>query len=190
MHTDRDISWFPIPDDDELPEDLSKLFSKARSAIGFVPNVFRAYSYRPDRMRAWFSHFKQLHVPTENLSVADREMIAVVVSMANGCLYCLTAHGAALREALGDPIAADRITMDWRRADLDERRKAICEYAEKVTLHPVETSEADIANLMELGLTREEVWDVAEIAAMYNFTNRLAMATGQLPNREYHSLHR
>jgi uncharacterized peroxidase-related enzyme len=190
MHSDKDISWYPVPDSEDLPEDLSKLFAKAQSTLGFVPNVFRAYAFRADRMRAWFGHFKQLHVPTENLSAADREMIAVVVSMANGCLYCLTAHGAALREALGDPILADRITMDWRRADLDQRRYAICEYAEKITRTPVETSQADIAALMSLGLTQEEVWDVAEISAMYNFTNRLAMATGQLPNREYHGLHR
>lgn len=190
MHNDRDISWYPVPDAEDLPEDLSKLFAKAATNLGFVPNVFRTYAYRPDRMRAWFSHFKQLHVPTENLSAADREMIAVVVSMANGCLYCLAAHGAALREALGDPVLADRITLDWRRASLDERRFAICEYAERITTAPVETTEADIARLMSLGLTREEVWDVAEIAAMYNFTNRLAMATGQMPNREYHGMAR
>jgi uncharacterized peroxidase-related enzyme len=190
MRIDRDISWYPVPTDDELPEDLGKLFAKAKSNLGFVPNVFRAFAFRPDRMRAWFAHFKQLHVATDNLSASDREMIAVVVSMANGCLYCLTAHGAALRDALGDPVMADRITMDWRRANLDARRHAICAYAEKITLRPVETSEDDIAGLMQLGLTQEEVWDVAEIAAMYNFTNRMAMATGQMPNREYHSLHR
>jgi uncharacterized peroxidase-related enzyme len=190
MHLDNDISWYPVPDTEDLPEDLAKLFAKAQSNLGFVPNVFRTYAYRPDRMRAWFGHFKQLHVPTDNLSAADREMIAVVVSMANGCLYCLTAHGAALREAMGDPVLADRITLDWRRAGLDSRQQGICEYAEKITKAPVETTEADIVSLMALGLTREEVWDVAEIAAMYNFTNRLAMATGQLPNREYHGLHR
>jgi uncharacterized peroxidase-related enzyme len=190
MHTDQDISWFPVPDSDDLPEDLLKLFSKARDALGFVPNVFQAYSFRPDRMRAWFNHFKQLHVPTEHLSASDREMIAVVVSMTNGCLYCLVAHGAALREALGDPVLADRITLDWRRADLDERQRAICEYAELLTKEPVKATQAHIAELIALGLTLEEVWDVAEISAMYNFTNRLAMATGQLPNREYHSQHR
>jgi uncharacterized peroxidase-related enzyme len=187
MHDDREISWYPVPDDSELPDDLAKLFAKATANLGFVPNVFRAFAYRPDRMRAWFSHFKQLHVPTQNLSEADREMIAVVVSMTNGCLYCLVAHGAALRGALGDPVLADRITFDWRRAGLDERRSAICEYAERITRAPHETSEQDIARLIALGLTREEVWDVAEIAAMYNFTNRLAMATGQIPNREYHA---
>jgi uncharacterized peroxidase-related enzyme len=190
MHDDREVSWYPVPDDADLPEDLGKLFAKAQATLGFVPNVFRAYSYRPDRMRAWFSHFKQLHVPTDNLSAADREMIAVVVSMANGCLYCLVAHGAALREALGDPVLADRITLDWRRSGIDDRRRAICEYAEKITKTPHETTEEDIAGLRQHGLTQEEVWDVAEIAAMYNFTNRLAMSTGQLPNREYHGQHR
>jgi uncharacterized peroxidase-related enzyme len=190
MHDDREVSWYPVPDDADLPEDLAKLFAKAQANLGFVPNVFRAFAYRPDRMRAWFSHFKQLHIPTEHLSSADREMIAVVVSMTNGCLYCLVAHGAALREALGDPVLADRITLDWRRSGIDPRRQAICAYAEKITKTPHETSEADIAELRSHGLTLEEVWDVAEVAAMYNFTNRLAMATGQLPNREYHGLHR
>jgi uncharacterized peroxidase-related enzyme len=190
MHNDPDISWYPVPDTEDLPEDLAKLFAKAQSNLGFVPNVFRAFAYRPERMRAWFNHYKQLHIPTANLSVADREMIAVVVSMANGCVYCLVAHGAALREALGDPVLADRITLDWRRAGLDARQSAICEYAERITTNPLETSPADIEHLVQLGLTQEEVWDVAEVAAMYNFTNRMAMATGQLPNREYHALHR
>lgn len=190
MRIDPEISWFPIAEPHELPDDVAKLFAKAESALGFVPNVFRAFTFRVDHFRAWFSHFKQLHVPSEHLSAADREMIAVVVSMANGCLYCLVAHGQALREALGDPVLADRITLDWRRAGLDERRTAICEYAEIITKRPTETSPADIDHLMTFGLTAEEVWDVAEIAAMYNFTNRLAMATGQMPNPEYHGRNR
>jgi len=190
MHDDSEVSWYPVPDDEDLPEDIAKLFAKASSVLGFVPNVFRAFAYRPDHFRSWFSHFKQLHIPSEHLSEADREMIAVVVSMANRCLYCLVAHGQALRQALGDPVAADRITLDWKRAGLDERRQAICEYAERITVAPQATTTDDIERLIDLGLTREEVWDVAEIAAMYNFTNRLAMATGQLPNREYHALDR
>ena len=91
---------------------MQGLFRKARDKVGIVPNVFRAYSYRPER----FAHYRQLHEPTPNFDAAEREMIAVAVSMANGCLYCLVAHGAALREALGDPILADRITLDHRRA--------------------------------------------------------------------------
>ena len=183
-------SWFPVPHPSELPEDLQKLFAKANERIGFVPNVFRAYSFRPERLRSWFTHFKSLHEPTDNLDAAEREMIAVAVSMANGCLYCLVAHGAALREALGDPVLADRITLDHRRAGLDERRTAILDYAVKLTRTPLDVEPADLDRLLALGLSREEIWDVAEIAAMYNFTNRMAMATGMLPNREYHALAR
>jgi uncharacterized peroxidase-related enzyme len=184
------ISFFPVPAPEQLPENLRKLFAKAQETIGFVPNVFRVMSYRPERLSAWFSHFRSLHEPTENLGAAEREMIAVAVSMANGCLYCLVAHGAALREALGDPVLADRITLDYRRADLDERRRAILDYAVKITQRPLECEESDIERLRDLGLTTEEVWDVAEIAAMYNFTNRMALASGMLPNREYHALAR
>ena len=188
--TDR-ISWFPVPEESELPEDLQGLFRAARERIGFVPNVFRTYAYRPERLSAWFSHFRLLHEQTPGLSAAEREMIAVVVSMANGCLYCLVAHGAALREAWGDPVMADRITLDWRRADgLTERQRAICAFAEKLTLRPVENTEADLEALRAAGLTDHDAWDVIEVAAMYNFTNRLALATGQIPNPEYHALAR
>ena len=107
-------------------------------------------------------------------------MVAVVVSQANGCLYCLVAHGAALREALGDPVQGERITFDWRRAGLDERRPAICAFAEKLTLRPREVSRRT-HSLLDAGLTVEEAWDVAEIASMYNLTNRMAMATWDAP---------
>jgi uncharacterized peroxidase-related enzyme len=185
------ISWFPVPDESELPEDLQGLFRAARERIGFVPNVFRAYSFRPERLSAWFAHFRAVMEGTAGLSAAEREMIAVVVSMANGCLYCLVAHGAALREAWGDPVMADRITLDWRRAaGLTGRQRAICAFAEQLTLRPVESTEADLATLREAGLSEEDAWDVIEVAAMYNFTNRLALATGQIPNPEYHALAR
>jgi uncharacterized peroxidase-related enzyme len=178
-------SWFPVPAETELPSDLRGLFAKARERLGFVPNVFRVYSFRPERLSAWFAHFRLLHQPTEQLSAADREMIAVVVSAANGCLYCLVAHGAALREELGDPVLGERISYDWRRAALDPRRTAICAYAEKLTLRPREVTRADLQTLLDAGLTVQDAWDVAEIAAMYNLTNRMAMATNMLPNGEY-----
>ena len=184
------ISWFPIPPEDSLPENLQGLFRKAKERIGFVPNVFRVFSFRPERLSAWFAHFKQLHEPTENLTAAEREMIAVAVSMANSCLYCLVAHGAALREALGDPVLADRITLDYRRAGLDARRTAILDYAVKLTKVPHECLEGDLDRLRGLGLTDAEVWDIIEIAAMYNFTNRMAQATGMIPNAEFHALSR
>jgi uncharacterized peroxidase-related enzyme len=176
------ISWFPVPDEHELPEDLQGLFRAARERIGFVPNVFRAYSFRPERLSAWFAHFRAVMEGTPGLSAAEREMIAVVVSMANGCLYCLVAH---------DPVMADRITLDWRRADgLTERQRAICALAEKVTREPLRCEESDLEALRGHGLADEDAWDVTEVAAMYNFTNRLALATGQIPNPEYHALAR
>ena len=186
----KDISWFPVPNEEDLPDDLRKLFTKARENLGFVPNVFRVYAFRPDRLRAWFAHYRQLHEPTEHLDAATREMIAVAVSMQNRCLYCLVAHGAALREAIGDAALADRITLDYRRAGLDDRTLAILDYATKLTVAPTECDATDIEVLRVHGLTLEEVWDVAEIAAMYNFTNRMAMATGMLPNEEYSRLAR
>jgi uncharacterized peroxidase-related enzyme len=178
-------SWFPVPDESTLPDGLRGLFAKARERLGFVPNVFRVYAYRPERLSAWFSHFRQLHEPSPNLSAADREMIAVVVSSANGCLYCLVAHGAALRAELEDPVLGERISYDWRRAGLDDRRSAICAYAEKLTVRPRDVTRADLRSLLDAGLALEEAWDVAEIAAMYNLTNRMAMATNMLPNVEY-----
>jgi uncharacterized peroxidase-related enzyme len=191
MTPDRETgSLFPVPPEDELPERIQGLFAKAREALGFVPNVFRVWSFRPERLSAWFGHFRLLHEPTEGLSAADREMVAVVVSQANGCLYCLVAHGQALREALGDPILGERIAFDWRRAGLDARRATICAFAEKLTLRPVEVGPEDVQGLRDAGLSEEEAWDVAEIAAMYNLTNRMAMATGMLPNDEYHRLSR
>jgi uncharacterized peroxidase-related enzyme len=183
-------SFFPVPDESTLPERLQGLFAKAREAVGFVPNVFRAYSFRPERLSLWFAHFRALHEPTENLGAADREMIAVVVSAANGCLYCLVAHGAALREELGDAVLGERIAFDWRRTGLDPRRKAICAYAEKLTLRPRELTRGDLQTLLDVGLTLEEAWDVAEVASMYNFTNRMAMATNMLPNEEYAAMAR
>lgn len=162
------------------------LFAKARETLGFVPNVFRAYSYRPERLSAWFGHYRQLHEPTPNLSAADREMIAVVVSAHNRCTYCILAHGAALAEALDDHVLADYIATNWRHAGLDERRATICAYAEKLTARPHEMTEADLRGLREVGLSDVEVWDVVEIASMYNFTNRMALGLGQQPNPQYH----
>jgi uncharacterized peroxidase-related enzyme len=187
---DERISWFPVLDDDELDEPERKLAAKAAEVLGFVPNVFRTYAWRPERFRAWFAHFKNVMEGTDGLSAREREMISVAVSMANGCLYCLVAHGAALRQASDDKVEADRITLDYRRANLTGRERAILDYAVKVTKDPGACGESDIEALRADGLSDADIWDVIEVAAMYNFTNRLAMATGMMPNREYHGLAR
>lgn len=183
-------SFFPIPSVAELPPGLQSLCGKAEAELGFVPNVFLGYAHRPERFSAWFAHYAQLHVPTENLDEADREMIAVVVSAIHSCTYCLTSHVHALRQALGDVAQADRILYNWRHAGLDERRLAICRYADKLTRRPAEVGREDLEELEAVGLTHDEVWDVAELTAMYSFTNRLALAMGFEANPEYHDLPR
>jgi uncharacterized peroxidase-related enzyme len=184
------VCWLAIPEEEALDEDLRKLFAKAREKLGFVPNVFVAYMVRPEHFRRWFAHFRELMQGESELSPAEREMISVVVSSENHCLYCLVSHGADLRQALEDEILGDRITLDYRRAGLTERTRAMLDYVVKITRTPVDCSEADIERLRALGFSDQAIFDIAEIAAMFNFTNRLASATGMLPNREYHNLGR
>ena len=184
------VSWLAIPNEDSLDEDLQKLFGKAREKLGFVPNVFVVYTVRPEHFRRWFAYFRELMQGESELSPAEREMIAVVVSSENQCLYCMVSHGADLRIALEDEILGDRITIDYRRAGLDKRTTAMLDYAARITRQPVECGEADIKHLRDLGFSDAAIFDIAEIAAMFNFTNRLASASGMLPNREYHSLGR
>lgn len=187
---DERICWLALPDEADLDEDLRKLFDKARQKLGFVPNVFLAYMVRPGHFRRWFDHFRELMQGESELSPAEREMVSVVVSSENQCLYCLVSHGADLRQALGDEIVGDRITLDYRRAGLNERTTAMLDYAVKITRRPVECSPADIERLRALGFSDQAIFDIAEVAAMFNFTNRMASATGMLPNREYHGLGR
>ncbi|HUY61651.1 MAG TPA: peroxidase-related enzyme [Candidatus Dormibacteraeota bacterium] len=181
------ISWFPVTPETELEPPERALFAKVRERTGAVPNVFRAYAWRPERLRAWFAHFREVMRPTPGLGAREREMISVAVSMTNGCLYCLVAHGAALRELSDDPVIADRLTLDYRRVALPERERAMLDYAVKLTRDPVHCDAADLERLRQLGFSREEVWDIIEVTAMFNFTNRLAMGSGMLPNREDHA---
>jgi uncharacterized peroxidase-related enzyme len=180
------ICWFTIPDEAALDEDLGKLFAKAREKLGFVPNVFLTFMVRPDHFRRWFAYFRELMQGESDLSPVEREMIAVVVSAENQCLYCLVSHGADLRELLEDEVLGDRITLDYRRAGLTEHTTAMLDYAVQITRRPIDCTAADLDRLRQLGFSDQAIFDMAEVAAMFNFTNRLASATGMLPNREYH----
>lgn len=188
--TEDRVGWLAIPDEGDLDADLQKLFSKAREKIGFVPNVFVVYMTRPSHFRPWFDHFRTLMQGDSELTLTEREMISVVVSAQNHCLYCLVSHGAELRQALENGVLGDRITFDYRRAGLDERTTAMLDYAVKITTTPVECNEADVERLRALNFSDEAIFDIIEIAAMFNFTNRLASATGMMPNREYHTMGR
>lgn len=184
------LSWLAIPHEENLDPDLQKLFAKAKANLGFVPNVFWGFMVRPTHFRVWFNYFRELMQGESELSQAEREMISVVVSAENQCLYCLVSHGADLRVALADGVLGDRITLDYRRAGLDKRTTAMLDYAVKITRTPVACNEADVQQLRDLGFSDEAIFDIAETAAMFNFTNRLASATGMMPNREYHAIGR
>ena len=184
------ISWLNLPDEAALDEETRTLLGKARRNVGFLPNVFAAYTVRPEHLRRWIKHFTEIMRGTSELTPAEREMIGVVVSAENHCLYCLVSHGAELRQLLGDPVLADRISYDYRRAGLGQRALAMLNYAVKITRTPVECCEADVQHLRNVGFSDEGIFDIAETAAMYNFTNRLASATGMLPNLEYHAVGR
>lgn len=190
VKSDEKFTWLEMKGEDVKDEGMQKLFGKAKEVIGFVPNVFLGYTIRPTHFRHWFNHFREIMQGESELTEAEREMICLAVSSENGCLYCLVAHGAELRRHLGDPVQADRIVLDYRRAGLPERQMAMLDYAVKLTVAPKECDEEDIAYLRELGFSDEGIFDIAETAAMFNFTNRLASATGMMPNVEYHSLWR
>jgi uncharacterized peroxidase-related enzyme len=184
------FSWFPVASEADLTPEVRALFAKVQERLGFIPNVLWTWAWRPERLVKWRAHYDDLMRGSDTLSATEREMIAVAVSMTNGCLYCLTSHGAALRTRLGDPVLGDRITLDYRRAGLDERQTAMLDYAVKITKTPIECEEADIQMLLGVGFNIEDVWDIVEIAAMFNLTNRVASATGMIPNREYNAMGR
>jgi uncharacterized peroxidase-related enzyme len=184
------ISWFPIAERSALSPETAALFAQLEEKLGFIPNVFRAFAWREPRFTKWRVHFEELMQPTPTLGKAEREMISVAVSMQNQCLYCLAAHGFAVRALTKDPVLGDRITLDYRRAGLTPRQVAMLDYAVKITLEPAACDEEDIAALREHGFSDEDIWDIAEVAAMFNFTNRLASATGMMPNHQYHAMAR
>lgn len=190
VKSNEKYTWLEMAGEDVQDEGMQKLFAKAKEVIGFVPNVFLGYTIRPTHFRHWFNHFREIMQGESELTEAEREMICLAVSSENGCLYCLVAHGAELRRHLGDPVQADRIVLDYRRAGLPERQRAMLDYAVKLTVNMKECSEADLEYLRSLGFSDEGIFDIAETAAMFNFTNRLASATGMMPNVEYHSLWR
>lgn len=186
----NEISWFPVADDSQLDDYATEVWSKCQERDGFVPNVFKAYSWRGDRFAAWLAYFKSVTRASPTLGKLEREMIAVAVSMENGCFYCLAAHGYEVRKLLGDPAQGEAVTLDWRRATIGDRERAMLEYAVKVATQPRTCSREDIAALQAHGFSDEDVWDIAEVASLYSATNRMAMAAGFVPNTDYHGMSR
>lgn len=174
----------------QLDPDVRALFDKCMDKIGFVPNVFAAYATKPRRLNNFRAMFNELMLAPSGLSKLEREMVAVVVSSANHCYYCLVAHGQAVRHLSGDPELGEMMVMNYRVAHLDARQRAMLDYAWKLTLTPWEIVDADRQKLKDVGLSEDDIFDLTEVAAFFNFTNRVASGLEQIPNREYHGLDR
>lgn len=171
--------------------DIKKYFDKCMEKIGFVPNVVKGYAARPERWRAFVTMYHALmDKEGSKLSPLEREMIAVVVSSVNRCYYCLVAHGQAVRKLSGDPELGEMLVMNYRVVGLSRRQRAMLDFAWKLTETPWLVEEPDRATLREAGFSEEEIWDIGETAAFYNFSNRMAFTTDMMPNREYHKLDR
>jgi uncharacterized peroxidase-related enzyme len=184
------VSWLRTPDESELPEDVLALFEQPREKLGFIPNVLRLFALRPSHLVLWDAHYNELMKGPSGLSKAEREMIAVVVSVANECRYCISAHSAALRKLTRDPALADAIAADHTAAPLEPRAHAMLDYALKLTLQPTQMTAVDVRALRDVGWTDEDVMDIAEVTGMFNLTNRMASGLGWEPNPEYDSLGR
>ncbi|HEY7611035.1 MAG TPA: peroxidase-related enzyme [Alphaproteobacteria bacterium] len=171
--------------------DIKTYFDKCMEKIGFVPNVVRGYAARPERWRAFVTMYHAImDKKTSQLTPLEREMIAVVVSAVNRCYYCLVAHGQAVRKLSGDPELGEMLVMNYRVAQLSERQRAMLDFACKLTETPWLVGEPDRDALRASGFSEEEIWDIGETAAFYNFSNRMAHTTDMMPNKEYHKLDR
>jgi len=180
----------PIPPRRKLDPDIRKYFSLCDEKIGFLPNVLKAYSFDQTKLRAFMAMYNDLMMGDSRLSKLEREMIAVVVSAANRCYYCLTAHGQAVREMSGDPSLGETLVMNYRVAQITPRQRAMLDFAHHLTMKPAETGDAQRRALRKAGFRDRDIWDISAVVAFFNMTNRLATATDMMPNEEYLSLSR
>ncbi len=179
-----------LPPADPLPDDIAALFDKCGAKLGLVPNVLRAHAFAPEKLRAFNAFYGEVMLADSALSKLEREMIAVVVSALNRCFYCVIAHGAALRQLSGDPALADAVAVNWRAAALSPRQRALCAFAETLTLSSATLGESDREALRDAGLDDRAIWDAAATAAFFAMSNRLASAVGMRPNPDYHAMAR
>jgi uncharacterized peroxidase-related enzyme len=179
-----------VPDEDDVPEEVKELWAGPRERLGFVPNVLRVFALRPRHLLAWWAYYDELLRGESGLTKAQREMIAVVVSVTNRCHYCIVSHSAALRKLTKDPDFVDRLATGYKYAELEPRDRAMLDFAVKLTEASDRCGDEDVEALRDAGWNDEEIMDIAQVAAMFNFTNRLASGLGWLPNREYFSLGR
>ncbi|MGY4309487.1 putative peroxidase-related enzyme [Bradyrhizobium sp. USDA 4369] len=184
------ISRFPVPAIDALPDDIRTRLLAVQEKSGFVPNVFLTLAHRPDEFRAFFAYHDALMEKDGGLTKAEREMIVVATSSANQCQYCVIAHGAILRIRAKNPLIADQIAINYRKADITPRQRAMLDFAMKVALEAQAVGDADFKTLASHGFTDDDIWDITAIVAFFALSNRMANVTGMRPNHEFYLMGR
>jgi len=194
LHSERmenpPISRYPVPRLDELPDDIRARIDEVQEKAGFVPNVFLTLAHRPDEFRAFFAYHDALMLKESGLSKAEREMIVVATSGANDCLYCIVAHGAILRIYAKNPLVADQVAVNYRKADITPRQRAVLAFAMKVATDSAAIVDDDFVALRTQGFTDEDIWDIGAIAAFFALSNRMANMISMRPNDEFYLLGR
>ncbi|MEC8039664.1 MAG: peroxidase-related enzyme [Pseudomonadota bacterium] len=179
-----------LPMVDPLPEQTQKYFDICQDKLGLVPNVLKAHAFDIEKLNAFTALYNNIMLAESGLSKLEREMIAVVVSSENKCFYCLTAHGAAVRELSGDPALGEMLVMNYRVANLHARERAMLDFSVQLTKASATIEESDRQALRDVGFTERDIWDIANTAAFYNMTNRVASSLDMRPNPEYHAQNR
>jgi 4-carboxymuconolactone decarboxylase len=187
---DTDISRYPIPDVNELPQDIKLQMLQVEESRGFVPNVQYALSYRPELYRAFLELAGVVMSREGNLTIIEKEMIIVATSNRNGCMYCVMAHGAKLRKVSGNPYIADQVAVNYKEADISDRQKAILDFAMIVSQHPADITEEAIKGLEKFGLDKDDALDIANISAFFGLSNRLMNTMKVKPDEENYNLGR
>jgi uncharacterized peroxidase-related enzyme len=184
------ISRYPIPDIDDLPDDIKARVLAVQEKAGFIPNVFLALAHRPEEFRAFFAMHDALMEKDSGLSKADREMIVVAVSADNDCQYCVVAHGAVLRIRAKNPLIADQVAVNYRKADITACQRAMIDFALKVSNDAKSIDDSDFAALRAHDLSDDVIWDIAGITAFFGLSNRMASFMGLRPNDEFYAMGR
>ena len=188
--SEKPISRFPVPELNNLPEDIRETILAVQEKSGFVPNVLLALANRPDEFRAFFAYHDALMEKEGGLTKGEREMIVVATSAHNQCIYCVVAHGAILRIREKNPQLADQIASNYRKADITPRQKAMLDFALKVSKSSHEINNAEIEDMRELGFSNDDIWDIGAISALFALSNRMANLTSMRPNDEFYLLGR
>ncbi len=188
--SEHPISRYPIPDIEDLPDDVRATILSVQEKAGFVPNVFLALAHRPAEFRAFFAYHEALMEKDSGLTKADREMIVVATSGDNNCQYCVVAHGAILRIRAKNALVADQVAINHHKADITSRQAAMLDFAIKVSNRSDEVGDDDFAVLHEHGFSDDDIWDIAAITGLFGFSNRLANFASMRPNDEFYTMGR